>query len=327
MAECKIIIRNPVKTGQQPRDQMPPVLEGIEWETSRMGAPGKLTFTVIKTPELAFNEGAQVLFYYDGKKVFHGFVFQKQRDKEHHIQVVAYDQLRYLKNKATYVWTGIRADQVLSRIIADFQLRAGDLANTGYVIPKMDCSDQTLFDIALDAIDYTVMATGNLYYIYDDCGKICLKNIKDSCLNLVITESNAENFDYTSSIDSNTYNAILLIDSDAKSSADKATAQDPDNIDAWGMLLYTQSMQNGANKQALAKQLLEQYNHVSRSLTMRGVLGDIRVRGGSGVYLDLDLGDMRPKQRMLVEKAVHHFEEGYHSMDLTLKGCKEFYGE
>ena len=99
----------------------------------------------------------------------------------------------------------------------DFLLKVGSVANTGYVIPKFNKENMTLFDIVLDAIDATLMATGNLYFIYDDFGKICLKNIKDTKIDLLINNSTAENFDYTTSIDNNTYNRVVLTDSETKS--------------------------------------------------------------------------------------------------------------
>ena len=82
----------------------PIVKEGITWETSRKDAPGKLTFTVIKDEVISFNEGSTVIFKVNGKNIFYGFVFSKSRDKEHHIKVTAFDQIRYLKSKHTYIY-------------------------------------------------------------------------------------------------------------------------------------------------------------------------------------------------------------------------------
>lgn len=80
----------------------PAVLEGIVWSTERQKQPGKLTFKVVKDAKLNFAEGDAVRLRINGKNVFYGFVFKKQRDKEKTISVTAYDQLRYLKNKDTY---------------------------------------------------------------------------------------------------------------------------------------------------------------------------------------------------------------------------------
>ena len=65
---------------------------------------------------------------------------------------------------------------------------------------------------------------------------------------------------------------------------------------------------------------LELYNRKTRSLQIKEVLGDIRVRGGTGLYVNLDLGDIIVNNRMWVEKVKHTFKENEHLMDLTMKG-------
>lgn len=306
--------------------QEPVVIEGVEWETARKGEPGKLTFTCIKTPFLSFSEGAQVKMSYDGKDVFFGYVFQKQRNKDQHIKVTCYDQLRYLKNKTSYQMYGVRADQVVSRLAQDFQLKCGNIPNTGYVIPKFEKADQTLFDMILDALDATVMATGELYYLYDDCGKIMLKNIKDSLLpDVLIYDESAEDFDYSTSIDTNTYNRIVIVDSENKSERNVVKVEDRETQQQWGVLQYFISEKSGANTKAKAEALLKMYNQVSRALSIKGQFGDVRVRAGSMVYLDLHLGDMIAKQTMVVERAKHVFEDGDYYMDLTLIDGRGFY--
>ena len=49
--------------------------EGITWETSRKGEPGKLTFSVVKDNIIDFQEGNHVRLTVDGVNLFYGFVF------------------------------------------------------------------------------------------------------------------------------------------------------------------------------------------------------------------------------------------------------------
>ncbi|MCE0798630.1 XkdQ/YqbQ family protein, partial [Clostridioides difficile] len=83
----------------------PVVLDGITWEIERRGTPSKLEFTIVMDDILEFCEGNSVRLYYKGVGIFYGYIFQKKRDKENHIKIVAYDQLRYFKNKDTYVYS------------------------------------------------------------------------------------------------------------------------------------------------------------------------------------------------------------------------------
>ena len=57
----------------------PPTVEGVTIEWERKGQPGKLTFEVVKTPGLSFQEGDPCRFSVDGTPVFYGFVFEKSR--------------------------------------------------------------------------------------------------------------------------------------------------------------------------------------------------------------------------------------------------------
>ena len=82
----------------------PIVEEGIEWETERKGSPGKLTFKILQDNLLNFTEGNAIRFKYKENNVFYGFAFTKKRDKNPIITRTAYDQLRYLNNKDTYIY-------------------------------------------------------------------------------------------------------------------------------------------------------------------------------------------------------------------------------
>ncbi|MFR8334419.1 MAG: hypothetical protein ACLU9S_20410 [Oscillospiraceae bacterium] len=74
------------------------------------------------------------------------------------IQITVYDQLYYLKNKDTYVYSGKTATAVLRMIAEDFQLNVGSLEDTGYVIGSRVEDNHTLFDIIQNALDETLKA-------------------------------------------------------------------------------------------------------------------------------------------------------------------------
>ena len=105
----------------------PPTVEGVTIEWERKGQPGKLTFEVVKTPGLSFQEGDPCRFSVDGTPVFYGFVFEKSRkgNNPNVIKCVVYDQLYSLKNKDTYVYTNKTASEVIKMVAEDFQLNVG----------------------------------------------------------------------------------------------------------------------------------------------------------------------------------------------------------
>lgn len=303
----------------------PPVIEGFTWETERTGSPGKLVFTVVKTAGLAFHEGDRVRFTYGDKLIFVGFIFQKRRNKDHHIEVTAYDQMRYLKNKTTYLMSNVRADQVLKRICDDYHLATKNVPNTKFVIEKFEQSNQTMLDMILEALDITHMATRNMYYLYDDAGYLTLESIADSHIGLTIHEESAEDFDYTSSIDADTYNRVVVVDSEQKSGDSVVIEEDTGGQEKWGVLTHYVEANNISNPRDYAKNILKYHNRVSRALSVSGQFGDINARAGKRIYLNLDLGDKTATWDMVIEKCVHTFDHGHHKMDLTLIGHEEFY--
>lgn len=303
----------------------PPVMDGVKIEWERTGAAGKLTFTTIKTDmvSMSFQEGDPVCFYYGNKPVFMGYVFTKKRDREQHIEVTCYDQIRYLKNKYTYVFENKTATQIVSALCKDFNLQTGDMDNTAYVIPAVAEENKAALDIILDVLEETLLNTGNMFVLYDDFGKLKVKNCANMISTALIVEDTAENFDYSSSIDGETYNSIVLYYKDDKEQIKLFTASNPSNIKQWGTLRYFEEVKTPTIGQNKANALLKLYDKKTRELKVTGAFGDVSVRGGTLIPVKLNLGDIQANNYMLVEKVTHNFENDHYTMDLTLEGVWE----
>lgn len=301
--------------------QMPALEEPITWETTRAGAPGKLNFTVVKDPTLNFQEGNPVSFKKEGKNVFYGFAFTKKRNKGPTIEVTAYDQLRYFKNKDTYIIENETASDFHKRLIADFQLRAGTIEDTKYVIPSRVEDNKTLFDMSQNTLDLTLTNNKEMFVLYDDFGKLTLKNLSSMKVDFLVDDETGEDFDYTSSIDSRTSNKIkLAYDNTQTGKREIYIAKDSNNINNWGVLQYFEKIEEQTNGQVKADALLALYNRKTRQLKLKNIVGDVRVRGGSLIVVNLNLGDINVKNYMMVENAKHTFKHGEHFMDLTVRG-------
>ena len=301
-----------------------PVVEGnVTWETTRIGQPGKLTFSVVNDDVLDFQEGNPVIFRADGKDIFFGFVFIKERNKDQIIKVTAYDQLRYLKNKDTYVYTNKKASDVVKMIANDFNLQTGTIDDTGYVIASRIQDNKTLFDIIYDALDLTLMNTGKMYVLYDDFGKLSLRDVESMKIpDLVVGDYNSQNYEYKTDIDTDTYNKVKLYrDNEETGKREIYIAQDSSNINNWGVLQYFDKVDENTNPKAKAEGILKLKNKKKRTLQLKEVLGDIRVRAGTSVMTLLEnVGDISVAQYMLVEKCKHVFGNDEHWMTLDLRG-------
>lgn len=301
--------------------QFPVVKEGARLTLERKGTPGKLEFTVVKGPGLNFAEGDPVKLTVNGTAMFYGFVFKKMRDKGGTIDVVAYDQLRYLKNKDTITEEGLKASDLLKRIATDFRLNLGTVEDTGYTLETIVEENQTLFDMIQNALDETLMNTKQLYVLYDDAGKLTLKNINAMKLNLLIDEETGENFSYKSSIDEQTYNKIKLAYNNEKTGKRELfIAQDGAKMNQWGVLQYFEEVQTQTGASAKADALLKLYDQKTRKLTIQNAFGDVRVRAGSAVVVALNLGDIVTNNYMVVNKVTHTFRGDEHMMELDLIG-------
>ena len=300
-------------------------LDGITLESVRKGAPATLKFSVIKGPLMNFTEGANVKLSVNGNGVFSGYVFTKERDKEQIITCTAYDQLRYLKNKDTYVYTNKTASEVLQMIAKDFGLELGEIADTGYKIPLRDEDNQTLFDIILNALDLTQDATGKLYVLYDDFGKITLKNIEDMKHSALLNDAMAENFTYETSIDKDTYNRVRIQQENSKDGKrDMHVAQDGGNVAKWGYLQYFMTAQEGVNAQSLADTILKAKNRRTSSLKVTGFhWGKDLIRAGNSLPVSLNLGDkVLSNEMLLCERVVTTFKQDAVTLDIDFFNLK-----
>ena len=157
--------------------------------------------------------------------------------------------------------------------------------------------------------------------VYDDYGKITLKNIANMKTDLLICDETALDYDYESSIDKETYNVVKLYYEDDNSEQRKVfMAKSSANINKWGKLQYSESIQDASTGASKANSLLALYNRPTRSLSVKDAFGRRDIRAGSMVFVKLSLNDKEVSNYMIVEKVTHKFSKDNHTMDLTLLG-------
>lgn len=187
----------------------------------------------------------------DGVNLFYGFIFTQKRDKAGAIDITAYDQLRYLKNKDSYIYENKTAGQLVQMIATDFHLQCGEIADTGFVIDYRVEDSLTLFDTIQNALDLTLINRKKLYVLYDDFGKLTLKNIENRVENI---ESRVENIEertlkleITQENVTNKHIALLMEGQQLNAKKLKAVDQKLeklDNIEAGVVALEAITMQN-----------------------------------------------------------------------------------
>jgi len=302
------------------------IVSSITYKTSRIGKAGSLSLTLLRgaiyqSSQFNFSNGDVIRVRKNGIDVFYGYIFSSDSGRDEAIKLTAYDQIRYLMNQETYVFTNITVKEVIERIAKDFNLRTGNIAETDYRIPAMSEVGQKLLDIICKAITLTFSNTGKDYCLYDDFGALSLRNVDDDLLDIYIGDESLM-YDYSAktSIDSDTYNRIKLYkENNETKKREIYMAQDSVNIKRWGVLQLYQSVDekmNEAQINELLKNLSILKNRESKSLKISAV-GDIRIRAGMRVRIVI--AEYGIDQNLLIDECTHNLDGADHTMSLELR--------
>lgn len=296
----------------------------FEVTTQRLNAPTKATFSLVETGKV-INEGAAVLCKVDGETLFKGFVFKIERTQTNKVTFTCYDQLRYLKAKASYAFEAMSLTDIIKRIAADLSLTVGTLADSEYKFPMLLKENTSCLDIIFEALAETTRQTGKIFTFYDDNGKLTLKESKELIWDAVIMkDSLLSEYTLASSIDSDTYNRIKLVRPNENTGrADTYVAQDSDTINKWGVLQLYKKVDENLNSAQIEQAVtnyLAYYNKVWKTLKLKGIVGYTPFR--AGWYVPVNVKDMDANDRLrilLAEKVTHRLEGDSHFMDIETK--------
>ncbi|MGL5438799.1 MAG: M23 family metallopeptidase [Filifactoraceae bacterium] len=299
-------------------------VEGTVTITHNKNDAKTCTFSVIADGIIDFQEGNPIKVNVYGQNVFYGYIFEKERKSDVNIITVkAYDQLRYLKAKDSRLVEST-ASELLKSIANELRLKIGIVEETGYrTQPKVE--EASYLEMILNSIDDTLLFAGKSFVLYDEENKLNLREIKNLLLPIVVDKNTARDFNYTSSIDSKTYNQIRIAIDDKESGTRKITVlNDPENQKLWGILPLYENASGVSNELATTRQklLLTYYNQKTRKLKVSDQIGDSRVKAGNFVIVDLFLGDIIVKNYFIVESVTHKISNFEYTMDLTLVGAR-----
>ena len=302
------------------------IAKDLTWTTTRVGRPASVDFTLIgsgiyQDKALTVQNGDIVRVRKDDTNVFYGYVFGVKQNRDAEISIKAYDQVRYLLNKDTYVFKNVTTGDVIRKIAADFKLKVGRIDDTGYRIPSMVEDGQTLLDIIEKANTLTMSATGRFFVFFDDFGALSLRDVRTFEAGFYVGDGSLmTGFEHSRDIDSDTYNRIKLYRDNQKTGKREVyMVQDSANIARWGVLQLYEAVDeemNAAQINELLNRLAALKNREQRTLKLEAI-GDIRVR--AGMYLPVVIEALNINQPMMVDEVTHRFDGADHTMSITLK--------
>lgn len=301
--------------------------ETFTWSGQIREQPGKLSFSVVRDGTLKFYEGSRVRLILDKKKLFFGTVFEKNRTNFENTAVIAYDQMRYLKNEDTEVFPVGTASQRFEYLCKKWKFQYKVVHPSTHLLPEEPFDKKSVMDMIQRGIDRTLIDSGKWYMVRDNFGTLEFVDIAYLKTNLVLApDSLMTGFSYKTSIDKETYNQIKLYrDNKESGKRDVYIVKDSETIDRWGLLQFTESMDeemNDAQIRERANRLLLLRNRVSRTLSLTCV-GDWRVMPGAGVWVETSLDDMKLSRYMICHSVEHTVKNRDHMMKVGLEVAEE----
>lgn len=293
------------------------LVKSITYTDKLNDGSSKLEFSFIDD-DLKVENANQIRFIHGDIK-FYGYAFKHGQNKNKETTVTAYDQLRYAKAKDTIVALKETVTTLTRRMCNYFNLRTGELIDTKYILPTEAHEDKTWLDIIYGSIRETLLNKGSWYSLRDENGLICLRDINDLKLDLVLgDESLVYDYDYQKSIDNDFYNQIKIYvkGEDDKTVGHFESVKNDASIKKYGLLQYFETMENKNASQAKSKadMLLRLYNRETETLSLN-CLGDTRIRAGSSFYgqiEDIELG------KILIVRSVTHKFIPVHTMEIEV---------
>lgn len=304
----------------------------IEVTFNRFDSASKMTFETVEDSGIKLSEGSAVQFVDNGTPIFAGFIFTAERSFDSTVKYTAYDQLYYLKAKASYTFTNMTLEQIIVQVASDFGLTVGSLASTGYTFPCLVKENTEILGMIFDALSQVIVQTGKIFVFYDNFGKLELREANEMLVrSLIGNDSLVTDYKYTRDIASETYNRVKLVRPNKETGRmDAFVHEDTDTQRTWGLLQYYDSVDenlNDAQIDAMCQMYLQYYNRVVQSakITAMGIPG---LRAGNVIPVKItQVQELSMNRLLLAEKVTHKYDGGAHTMDIEVKNFEQLGGE
>ncbi|MDQ0154906.1 XkdQ/YqbQ family protein [Robertmurraya andreesenii] len=156
-----------------------------------------------RTRMIIIEKGKEMRFYHNGEFLFRGLVYADTIDSDGKQSITAYDENVYLtKSNDERKFTNVKASDIAKRLCSDFGIPVGAISDTGYVIPKLHMTGDTLYDFIIKALTLTKKQNGRRFFIYNHLGKLYLKERKEHIIEgQILVGSNLISASYSQSIE------------------------------------------------------------------------------------------------------------------------------
>lgn len=306
-------------------------VEGLEISTYLEDKPGQAEFTIwhVSGSKIKFEEGAIVKIWVDDKPMFKGMVFSREVDEtKDKVDVVCYDQMRYLKNKDAMAFENMTSAQIFKQICEELALKYRIVDKSSYKCTPRSEDGSTYFEMIQNALDDTLIHDNSYFFIRDNFGTlehIAIESVQ--MLDYKLDGNNITKFSLKTDIDSNTYTQVKLYRDDEEKGKRHVwvindTKNSGDKLKRWGILQMYEKVDNNLTSTQIkdkAEMLLELYDRKQKTLSITA-LGNTNLCAGTLVTVNITgypAMNIVNKQ-CLVTECTHKFEPDFHTMELKL---------
>ncbi|WP_232425916.1 hypothetical protein [Brevibacillus borstelensis] len=240
------------------------------------------------------------------------------------MNVVAYDENTYLtRSTDTRKFTKIKASQIVKQLCDEFGISTGEIADTGYVIPKLILRDKTLWEMMVIALTYTQKQTGRRFFITSREGRLHLLERKEQLVRWLLENGrNITGAAYSQSIE-DMRTQVKVIGGDSEKKPIVATVKDDALIKRFGVTQHLERVDSDMTRSQIeqrAKQLLVELGTIDDNAQV-DALGNAEVTAGTAIYARESMTGLIGG--FYVTADTHTFANGNHMMSLTLSATDQ----
>lgn len=269
------------------------ITKSLKFENSLYDSAGQCELEIVNTDNEEYPNGTIINIFINDISYFYGIIFETSIKMDKTMEILAYDQLRYLKNKDTVWYEGKTASQIFEDICKKNNVQYKLIDNPNWIVLGYLYDKKTMFEIIKHALEETENMEGKKFMIRDNGeGYIEFLDIANKKTNLQIGDSNiVTEFSYTKSIDEDTYNVVKVYrDNKETQKRDVWQTQDSSTIQKWGKLQFLQNVDEQANEEQikeLANNILTVKNRETKTIELT-ILGFYNLRVGDGIKIKID---------------------------------------
>lgn len=297
------------------------IIVNVNLSTSIEDQPSTLELEIQNKDGAVFPNGSIVSFKVAELPVFYGFQFKVDGKEDGNVTLTFYDQLRYLKYKDSLALGDNRIGNIFALICQAKGLKYKVVHNPTYILPPKLYDNKTYYEMLSDMIMQVFVATGQRLIVRDNFGVLELVDADALRTNLFFGDGSLLSaFEYSVSIDGDTYNIIKLEKEDSETKEREVIHKyDDESIKYWGQLHYYEKVEEGVNLASHAASLLALRNREEKTLELE-IVGDIRLRAGMGILVGIDeiKDDFSPLRYYLIKECTHEISD-VHTTQLSLE--------